>query len=170
MERALPFATSLPPERSIILNCIYITPRLALLAHNSRHHPSKIMGNSPSNTRKNSISSPRRLPHERSTRYRSNDLLDASQSSNFGHRRSRSANAAVPRRYLDSDVVPNPPPPYSRTPPAYLEDLKYSSKPLKGSRSSVSLSPSSSSAESTKKSKHFGPIGDIHPFLTYLKM
>ncbi|KAJ8087104.1 hypothetical protein PM082_005932 [Marasmius tenuissimus] len=106
------------------------------------------MGNSPSSSRKNSISNPRALSRDGSTRHRKGDFLNASHS---GHRRSRSANAAYSRRNLDPDVVQNPPPPYSRTPPAYLEDLKYGSKPFKGSRSSISLSPSSSSVESEKK-------------------
>ncbi|KAK7033563.1 hypothetical protein VNI00_012787 [Paramarasmius palmivorus] len=89
------------------------------------------MGNSPSSSRQSSLSISRptrtRSAQGSPKRHDNRGLLSAPSSAS--HRRSRSANAAI-RRNVDPDVILNPPPPYSRTPPGYSysdepEQMKY---------------------------------------------
>lgn len=114
------------------------------------------MGNSPSSSRscsrQNSISKPRALGRQQSTRDdQSLGYLGPPNPNN--HRRSRSANAALSRRSIrDPDVVQNPPPPYSRTPPdsrGFMRGFYSSSQ-----NSAVSLSHSSSSESSSSRRRN----------------
>ncbi|KAF9266189.1 hypothetical protein L218DRAFT_897162 [Marasmius fiardii PR-910] len=108
------------------------------------------MGNSPSsskhNSRHNSISKPRTLGRQGSTRDDQSFLGTPNPAS---HRRSRSANPTLSRRSGYPDIVLNPPPPYSRTPPpdsrGFMRGLTSSSHSL------VSLSRSSSSSSKSRR-------------------
>ncbi|KAG7097451.1 hypothetical protein E1B28_004796 [Marasmius oreades] len=111
------------------------------------------MGNSPSSSRHNSISKPQPLSRRRSTREnQGSNFLGTPNPTSTSHRRSRSANAALSRRSGNPDIVRNPPPPYSRTPPP--ESRGFMREPYSSSHSSVSLSHSTSSESSSGRHRN----------------